>query len=430
MQKAQCYANAVQEGIRTSRKKRYEYIVGLGLSGAAFIILGGATVHLLAKQPAFSPYEIKVAKNAARAASSGNGKVNNPTNVKSASATQSVKSCSISPMTDPLLVKSLNPSLRKLAEYEQLCAGAVTDTIMVFTGMPTDLAQASENATDMAATLKEFAKYGLHPLVVMEPTTSLGLINLEKFSQGYYDLALNAYYQKLKSQGITDTTMGTWVPFPESNIPEWGSTNPAQFGTNFVRAANIQKQHFPDSKISIILDSLSYPPGVLDWDGGAYVSLSSYLQAIPKGLVDSFGYQGFPWAAPAGEPFSNLDAAKFLKPDLAKEAAEILGTKNIWLNTGTYKTFYSTNLAKRVEASAELRAQILASIMSQAEWLKSRGFTVTISLFAENKTETAEDVDWSYWTGSDPSGPHADVLKSFLADLKSKSIGFWLFDSL
>lgn len=361
---------------------------------------------------------------------SSNDKKNDPKSVKGAVDTR-VTNCRNGQPTTPGLADATNLIIRKLSEYEELCKGAVTDTLMVFTGMPTSATSAKSMAADMTATLKEFSKYGLTPLVVMEPTTQSGTIDFVAFSNGEYDAAFKTYFQSLKSSGITDSTMGIWSPFPECNIPEWGPTNPSQFRTNFKKAATIQKEIFPDSKITMILDSLSYPPGEMDWDGGSYVSLSPYIKGIPKGLVDSFGYQGFPWASPANEPnFSNHDAAKFLKPSLAKEAAELLGTKHIWLNTGTYKTFYGSNLTKRVAISSSARAEILSDITSQAKWLKDKGFKVAVSLFAENKSGTGEDVDWSYWSGTKPTGSHSTLLKNFIAGLQTKSIDFWLFDSL
>ena len=355
----------------------------------------------------------------------------NPKSVKGAVSPEVAVSCDSGESMTAGLSGAVNLVIRKLYQYEKLCGSRVAGTLMVFTGMPTNESNAKLLAGDMAVTLKEFAKYSLHPLVVMEPTTASGIIDFQKFNQGSYDSAFNSYFSTLKSKGVTDAKMGTWVPLPESNIPEWGSTNPSLFSANFVRAANIQKKHFPNSKISIILDSLSYPPGELDWDGGAYVSLAPYLKGIPKGLVDSFGYQGFPWAAPANEPnYSNYDAGKFLKPGIAKEAAQLLGTKHIWLNTGTFRTFHSNDPSKEVIASTTLRTQILNDIVTQADWLKRQGFKVTVSLFAENKSDTAEAVDWSYWSGNNLSGAHASALKSFLSKLRSKSIGFWLFDSL
>jgi hypothetical protein len=409
-----------------------KWYLTIPLAVIPFFIITNIGLYISARQADFAAYNqgSAVVNSNKSNQTPPSDKKSGPKSVQAAVDAQSSTRCSSGepPTTD--LTSATNLIIRKLTEYEKLCGGRVTDTLMVFTGMPTNDSSAKTNAIDMASTLKEFSKFKLQPLVVMEPTTPNGLIDFQQFSQGAYDTAFNTYFQTIKSQGVTDSMMGAWAPFPESNIPEWGSTNSSLFSANFVRAANIQKQHFPASKITIILDSLSYPPGVLDWDGGAYVSLIPYLQSIPKGLVDSFGYQGFTWASPANEPdFSNLDAAKFLKPDIAKEAAVILGTNHIWLNTGTHKTFYSTSPAKRTELTPAQRAQVLNGITTQAQWLQARGFKVTISLFAEDKTATGEDVDWSYWSGSTPTGPHADILKSFLAGLRSRSIGFWLFDN-
>jgi len=120
----------------------------------------------------------------------------------------------------------------------------------------------------------------------------------------------------------------------------------------------------------------------------------------------------------------------FLKPSIAKEAADILGTKNIWFNTGTFTSFYSTDPSTRVYLTLQQRSRILKGIIAQGQWLKSRGYKVNVSLFAENKASTSEGVDWSYWHGSSPSGATAALLKGFIAELKAKKIGFWLFDTL
>jgi hypothetical protein len=322
------------------------------------------------------------------------------------------------------LAASYVPSLRKLAEYEQVCGGSFVDAMMFFTNMPRNSSEATEYANNVAAGLKQFAKFGIKPLVVLEPTTSAGYVNFQDFKSGAYDSVLDAYFSTLKSLGINDQTMGVWVPFPESNIPEWGNTNPDDVSACITKTVQFQKKHFPGSKASVLLDSKSYPSGN-SWNGGSYASLVPYVKNIPAGLIDSFGLQGYPWP----DPQPDHSAAHFLNPQLAKDAANQLGVKDIWLSTGTYHK--GTAWTGQVfSLSPAQRQAILADIINQAKQLKVSGFNVSVHIFAENKLGAAEGNDWSYWDiGKADSSPATPVFKTFVNDVRASGMKFWLFDS-
>ncbi|HMH69824.1 MAG TPA: hypothetical protein VK502_00325, partial [Candidatus Saccharimonadales bacterium] len=248
----------------------------------------------------------------------------------------SFSNCSTGRPAHSLLAKSSLSSLRALAEYEAVCHGAVTDTLMTFAAMPTTQVEARQSAKLVATTLKQFAAQKITPLVVFEPSSVQPTI-LAEIKSGIYDTVLEDYYAALKVEGITDAQMGTWVLFPEANTPAWHTTHPNDFAANVRKVASLQKQVFPASKVSILLNSRTYPDDDKAWNHGKLQSLVPYVADLPKGLVDSFGYQGFPSAsaADASVAYSQLEAPDFLPARLAIEAAKKMAVKRIWLNTGT-----------------------------------------------------------------------------------------------
>ena len=324
------------------------------------------------------------------------------------------------------------PQLIKLAEYEKLCSGAVVDRISFFVPMPVSKTEAVAQAHDVADKLKTFAKFNVKPLVIMEPTTTTGLIDLKLYRAGGYDAPMSTYYQTIKSLGVSDATMGTWVLFPEPNIPGWNDVSPTDFVANVIKTAQLQKSYFPGSGTSIMLDAKSYPSAD-SWEAGKYLSLAPYLSGIPSGLIDSFGYQAFPWVPPATDTEPAVtDPNVFMPIDLAAEAATLLGTKSIWLNTGTFGTAYAKSPSQVVSVSNSQRAQILAGIGSNAAQLKADGYNVTVHLFAENKLQSDEAKDWSYWhdLAKDSAGSNGQlILKTFIAQLHKNGVNLWLFDS-
>ena len=285
----------------------------------------------------------------------------------------------------------------------------------------------------MAGTLKEFAEYSVSPLVIFEPTNEAGtVLPIRSFHQGLYDAALANYFQTLKNEGVTDTMMGMWVPFPEANTPIWHTTDPEDFAANINHVVDLQKQYFPDSKASILLNSRSYPNDDDDWNHGTYASLVPYVEDIKAGLIDSFGYQGFPWLPPADEQSSGnaiLKADQFLRPGLAADAADALGTHDIWFNTGTFSKAHTGQAHTVVAMGSHSREVLLKDILAQAKVLSDKGYTIAIHLFSEDKTTTPEATDWSYWTpGAVDESTSATVFKTFVRSTLLNNIPLWLYD--
>lgn len=334
--------------------------------------------------------------------------------------------------TTPDLTKASVPELKKLAEYQEICHSQVTSTLMIFNDMPNSEAEARDNATKMSSTLKEFASYKVTPLVITEPVTSWGDIDFTEFKAGFYDQWIGIYFQTLKSLGITDEEMGVWVPFPEANLPYWNRNNatPADFGIIVNKYLGTGRQSFPKLRGSIMLNSATYSADDFDWARGEYLSLVPYVKAIDKNLVESFGLQGFPWMPPANRGGAGIfDASEFLNYKLAQEAADALGVKKIWFNTGTFGKKYVGDTAKQTLVTPERRTDVLSGILVQASELKNKGYSVAINLFSEDKSETDEATDWSYFSSQTMlTSPASPVFTNFAARASQQHIELWLFD--
>ncbi|HEU4715817.1 MAG TPA: hypothetical protein VFS14_03230 [Candidatus Saccharimonadales bacterium] len=328
------------------------------------------------------------------------------------------------------LANSNSPQLKKLAEYEAVCHSAVTAQMSFFVPTPTTNESAVTYAADVATQLREFAKYNVTPLVFFEPANENGPINLVSYSTGKYDRALDTYFAALKKAGITDTMMGTWVPIPEGNLPEWTNVDPAVFSAGVTRAIKIQKKHFPKSKASLLLDTTTYTePG--NYSNGRAVSLLPFIRGIPPGLVDSFGLQGFPWSPPAYDTSPTNGRPKdYLRVGLAAETARSLGIKDIWLNSGTFSSMYAGQ-AGQVTITPAQRLSLLNDIVAQIKSLQAQGFHVAMHLFAEDKSASAEGTNWSYWpTGGYATSPSTYAFRTFAHTLQENHVPLWLFDTI
>ena len=321
------------------------------------------------------------------------------------------------------------PQLRQLAEYEQVCDGAAVARASFFVGMPADATAANSEAAWVAGVLQEFSRRGIAPLVFLEPVTASGTVNFTDYRNGAYDTALDAYFKALQSNGVTDAMMGTWVPFPEANIPVWKNVNASDFAANVTKTVQIQKKYFPGSRAAILLESKTYPSGT-SWEGGKFVSLLPYVQDIPDGLIDSFGLQGFAWPPTSEGDTPILDPKVFLRVDLAAEAARNLGATELWLNTGTFAKSYVVSRTKPFTLSPAERQTVLNGIVNQAKAAKAAGFSTAVHLFAEDKSALSEGIDWSYWPkGQAASSAATGVFKTFVHDLRAIDVPLWLFDS-
>jgi hypothetical protein len=327
---------------------------------------------------------------------------------------------------------SNEPHLQKLQEYQEACGSFVTNSLMVFTDMPKDDRDAVSRATRLAETLRAFKAAGVTPLVIVEPVSDWGLIDFTEFGNGFYDTWINRYFQELRNLGLTDADLGTWVPFPEANLPYWNNKNatPADFSAVVNRYLRILKQYYPTTPGSVLLNSATYDTNDFEWSNGEYISLRPYLIGIDKNLVQSFGLQGFSWMPKATQTGPGVfNAAEYLNAKMAIEAAETLGVKKIWYNTGSFERKYTLDEQFTVNLSPGRRKDVLNGIIAQAKKTQAAGYSVSINLFAEDKSNVAEATDWSYWQqGQYKASEHTVVLTSFVRQLSEAQIGLSLFD--
>ncbi len=321
-------------------------------------------------------------------------------------------------------------TLQQLAVYQQACHSFATDTMMIFASVPTSNAQATRYAQEDAAMLKEFAKYGVRPLVVAEPTDKDGTnIDFALLANGSLNAVFDTYFTTLKANGITDAQLGIWNPFPEANLPYWQNSHPQYFSPAVNNYLTALKAQFPQAHTSILLNSATYENTDFNWQNGDYESLVPYVKDIKPGLVEYAGLQGFPWMASQGGSASIFNAAEFLNPDLLAEMAEALGTKKVWFNTGTFASKYTLDPSRIVTVQPERRKAILTTVNEQALILQKQGYQVSINIFAEDKSKSSEETNWSYWADKKPFNSTATpVITDFINQLHSEKIELWLFD--
>lgn len=329
----------------------------------------------------------------------------------------------------PGLSESTNLILKKLAEYEAVCQSAVSDQAMLFAPMPTSESEATQFAATLTDSLRDFAAAQITPLVVFEPSLNSQTI-IADIRSGQYDNTFDTYFGALKNASITDVMMGGWVLFPEANTPTWHNTSPTDFATNVTKLAKLQKHYFPTSKTNLLLNSQTYAND--SWEGGEYKSLVPYLENIPKGLIDSFGYQGFPYSSAVQQTSGDarLQATRFLPINLAMDATKKLGIKDIWLNSGSFSQLYFDQTNRAVNLPMTRRRVILRGIVTQAFLLQQAGLHVSFNLFAQNKLATAERTDWSYWpAGQYQNSDGAVTFRQLVNNLRSNHISLSLSDS-
>jgi hypothetical protein len=319
-------------------------------------------------------------------------------------------------------------NLTALGHFQEVCNSFVTDKLMIFIEMPIDEKSAESLANNLAIKLKQFSKFGVSPIVVAEPVSGGNLISFQKIKEEKYTEVFKQFFGKLKAAGITDYEMGTWVPFPEANVPNWNIDNtlPRDFALNVNLYLGILKNYFPQAKGSVLLNSVTYDPEDLEWENGDYVSLSPYVIGLDSKLVDSFGIQGFPWVSKANTKNRQLfDANEFLSVSLAIESAKLLRTKDIWLNTGTFAKKYAGVPNQEVKIGFDQRKAILESILEEIRSSEEQGYRVSINLFAEDKSGSKEATDWSYLN----TEAGKLIFKEFIQNLNKEEIPFSLFDT-
>lgn len=307
-----------------------------------------------------------------------------------------------SPSTRPSASQTLpghrhrnDPQLSLLKQYEK--KAGVTPKMMEFIGFPQNNLDARIQAEQMAGTLRAWSAQHVRPLVIMEPTFNGGNTNmsLHKFRKGEYDGALATYFSTLRDLGVTDHEMGTWVPFPEPNLPQWanGVTNAKLFIDNTTRVAHAIKKEFPGAPVSVMLDSQTCDPGWANCATNDVHRLTEYLHFEPH-LISSFGLQGFSWD-------NHDNPATYLSGQTAVACAQELGVNHVWFNTGTSSKVNNPNGEGIITAGNTRRAQLLGGVLTQAEAVQAAGLTVDfINVFGQNNFEPGNSgtgtAEWQY----------------------------------
>ncbi len=320
-----------------------------------------------------------------------------------------------------------NDQLVVVQNYEKACKSAFIDDMMLFTNMPVSNEVAQKLADSVTTKLVEFDRFGIKPIIIVEPDSEWGLVDFNEFANGLYDEWTDAYYAKLKANGIKDTQLGMIIPFPEPQQEFWNNNkDPDDFAKSVNRYFKIVRKYFPNVQSGILLDSQ-----VSEKNNS---QLIAYTRLIDVGIIDVVGLQGFPWHPQSEDDKRQpvITANKFAPASMLEEVAESLKVKDVLINTGTYR-HRKAGEGGNIAISSSERKQTLDSIVDQTNILLRDGYNVTINIFAENKLSDKEGVNWSYWDNknfNDKQSTHANLFTEFVKELKQKNVKISLFDRI
>jgi len=332
-------------------------------------------------------------------------------------------SCTHDPITTRTTTK--DNQLKVIPEYEKACGSSFLSDMMLFTNMPISTPDATAAADKMTTRLKEFSQQKISPVVVVEPDSEWGLVDFHEFATGYYDAWVGSYFERLKQNGVTDSMMGLWIPFPEPQQPYWNNnSDPDDFSASVNRYFKKLRQYFPKGKTGILLDSQA---GATD----KAPQLLAYTRLVDNSLVDVAGLQGFPWypSDATSDRSPIVSASEFAPASLLDQVAKSLGTKEVLFNIGTFRH-------KKAEGGGDIavtttdRQASLDSIVHEVSILRGAGYDVTVNIFAENKFNNKEGVDWSYWQpGKYNDSEQTLLFTHFVSSVKDSGSKVSIYDS-
>jgi hypothetical protein len=346
--------------------------------------------------------------------------------VSAAPIIPTVENCNIQPKIN--LGIPTNPFLKQLKKYQDLCGSKVADKMMIFTQIPSNSNSVQPLASEIVAILKEFSAYGITPVVIAEPTDGDTQLSFTEFAKGVFNPVLDQYFAALKNAGITDQQMGIWVPFPEANIPVWNSigSTPADFGSLINNYSSSLKKFFPTTQVSVLMNYTSFDPSDKGYSNPKIGNYDEYLKNIKPGMVDSFGIQGFPWVEGNKSSDNSVnDPQVFLQPANSMRAAKQLGVNTIWFNTGTISSKYTQSPSLRVNVSATDRQVINNNKLKIFDQVQNAGYKIWVNEFVQNKSNTAEQTNFSYLQTTQDQA----VFKDFAKKLSDRGVSLSLFDS-
>ena len=318
-----------------------------------------------------------------------------------------------------------DPQLKVVSEYETACKSAFIDNLMVFTKMPISTQNAEQMADTMTAKLRQFDNFGIKPIIIIEPDSDWGLVDFHEYSTGFYDQWMRDYFARLKTNGIASDQLGIWVPFPEPQQTYWNNNaDPDDFALSVNRYFGSLRDAYPKAKTAILLDSQT-------GETNQAPQLLAYTRLIKDGLVDYAGIQGFPWhpGDPNDKRESVTSAAAFIPASLTEEVAKSLNTNHVFINTGTFRHKKATD-GGFITVTTDERQKTLESIRNEVTKLQKDKYDVLLNIFSENKLETKEGVDWSYWQpGLSGQSDHTNLLTTFINELKKDNVAISLYDA-
>jgi hypothetical protein len=336
-------------------------------------------------------------------------------------------SCSSSPARTEVLLTSTLKEVRNLSAFDQACNSESSKFLVIKTVMPTDDTSAKNLPIQVANTLLELNKYNIKPYVLVNISENTSPEVISELLKNGNQTNLETYFNTLKSLGVTSETIGTWIPYPEANLPTWNNSNltPESYTylvNSFITTIN---KTYPEAKIEVLLSSATYDTKDFSWAEGEYVPLDKYINALNLEKIDSIGISGYPWVAKAtvNESTELLDPYEYLSQNIIENIASARSIKKFTLYTGTFASKYGNTPEETIQIPVEIRKTILDRTINLVKLLKSKNYEITVILKSNNETSGVDKTDWSYW-GSDwtSNKGHQATIVAFIKSLNSINV--------
>lgn len=388
-------------------------------------------LHLIAALVVFAGFSIYVVSSSIRQSSTWNqNRVINETVQKIG--------CSELLERSDLLSSARLRTLRQLGEFEALCQSQVTNRVFYSVEYVSDENLATAWANTVAADLKEFAEFGIEPVVVVQNTSTAPTAPVaETTSTRSAQLtpttpstqAWGKSLDELLTAGVAPSQLKHWVLFPEPNVPgaKTGvAVTPKAYSTQVMTAMDSISERFPDAEYVLVMNAMTFPTAPFSWGEQEYVSWTPYLEGIDSNRISALGVVAFPWLPATGQSGAILtEPNEYIPHWILKEATSYTGVQNIWLITGTFASLYAEDPVQQITVPAEIRKEWLGKTLEVLKHWPSNSWepTVVISTNDLRAEANASASDWGYW-GSDltTNQDHKWAVLEFIVSLRQHGI--------
>ncbi len=334
--------------------------------------------------------------------------------------------CTTKPSREEVLLTSKYSQIRRLGELDAKCKSNSSELLVYQFVIPRSDSSAKELALRTSQLILESNNFDVTPIILLSPDKDWKLLDIRNLVVGNYDPYTATFFKELRLLGVTDDASVKWVLLPSANLPYWDKSYiaPADFIAIYNRIATQMFASYKNPEVGIILNSHTHETYPFKWTDREYVPFDAYLTGINKKYVGFFGIESVPWM-PSLKTKDDLlfTPHDYLNLNNLSGAAQLLGTKNIYILTGTFSTAYTAEPDKTTKVPAQIRKVLLEETLDEVSSIKIKDSSINLLIIAQDLSSKEEQTDWSYWGSTSSENPnHETALLDFLRQAKTKAI--------